>query len=242
MATDETPEEVSKEKPKKEKKVKKEKIKKSKKPKKPTSFQRYEEPKKMMINAIGGSFLAVLSLVFFNYIFWGFSDENLINKAVMLDNLSLGNPFNAVMGIWALSFTPFTALAVLAPAWFTEWYWFMIPLIVAGLIMAISTKRIGYTLISGVFFIFWAIVLPLIFVLVLPLFGVGDPIVVDLALTGILDDAISNWTPLHYWINSIFNNVFLTWCFFGAIELGLFVILVALPFALLFHGIKAVKK
>ncbi len=221
--------------------VEKEKKKKEKKPKKPKSYKRYDEPRKLMISAVGGGFLAVLSIVFLTYIFWHLTGESLIHMSEMLDNLSKGNTINAVLGIWALSFTPFTSLGVLAPNWVNDWYFFIIPVIVSGLIIALSTKKIAYTLVTGFFFIFWAIVMPLIFFFIFPLFGLCDPVIVDAVLAAILEDAIASWTPVHLWLNSILNSVFLTWCISGAIEIGLLSMLMSLPFALLFHFIKSAR-
>ena len=189
------------------------------------------DPSQQILRAAGGGLLGVFTVVALTYVLWGIiTEESLLYAGAMIDTLSMGDGFNSLLGVWALSFSPLTSLNDLYPNWMDIWYYILIPIIIAGLVMALITKRISTSILGGVFFIFWGITLPILFVYVLPVFGIGDPPLINSILYGILNETIENWL-----YGGLFDltgeNLFLSWIIAGTIEYSIIVILVSLPFS-----------
>ena len=190
------------------------------------------EPSEQVLRAVGGGFLGVLAIVVWTYVLWGISsDNNIIYAGVMIDQMSMGNPFNAMIGVWALSFTPLTSINEIIPNWGDVWYYTFIPLLIAGLLVATFTKRIKLALLGGLFFAFWGIVLPVLSVYILAVIGLFDPAIVDGILIGILAQPLEKaWLAPN--LMAIFgNNLFIGWSAAGAIEATLIVTLIGVILA-----------
>jgi hypothetical protein len=187
------------------------------------------EPSEAIMRAVGSGFLGVLAVVCWTYVLWGIAqDDNILHAGAMIDQLSMGNPFNALLGVWSLSFTPLTSINYIIPNWGDIFYYTLIPLLIAGILIGVITKRLKLAILGGLFFIFWGIVLPVLSVFILPIIGLFDPTLVDSVLIGILAGPLSEWN--YDWLMPIFgNNLFVSWSAAGAIEVGLVVMIIALP-------------
>ncbi|MFO8019318.1 MAG: hypothetical protein R6U96_11825 [Promethearchaeia archaeon] len=224
-----------KEKAKKSKKKKKEKPK--KKPKSMKRLMSIPEPREQALRAAGGGLAGVLSVVALTYILWGImEDESILYAGFMLDTLSMGNGFNAFLGMWALSFTPFTSIGAILVNWQDNLLYVMIPILFSGCVIGITTKRLTTAILGGIFFIFWGFVLPILFVYLFSIFGVFDPVIVNATLAGILENPLNSWN--YDWLLGIFNNLYITWSAAGALELGVLATVIALPFAGILQLIK----
>ncbi|MFW6310759.1 MAG: hypothetical protein ACOC1K_00825 [Nanoarchaeota archaeon] len=223
---------------KKKEKVKENKEKKrKKKPKSMKKLMNIPEPREQIIRAAGGGFAGVLSMVALTYILWGImTDDSILYAGFMLDTLSMGNGFNSFLGIWALSFTPFTSIGDILINWQDNLLYVMIPLIFSGLVIGITTKRLTTAILGGIFFIFWGFVLPILFVYLFSIFGVFDPVIVDAILGGILEQPLNSWN--YDWLLSLFNNLYISWSAAGALEIGIVVTVIALPIAGILQLIK----
>ncbi|MGQ4873794.1 MAG: hypothetical protein ACP6IY_06960 [Promethearchaeia archaeon] len=214
---------------KNEKKEIKSKIK-SKKTKK-RSFKKLMsalEPREQVIRAVGGGLIGVLSIVAITYILWGIiTTTSILYAGNIFDVMSMGNGFNSLMGVWALSFTPLTSLNAINENWVDSWYYYLMPAILAGLFMGITCKRIGTSILGGIFFIFWGITIPIIFVFVLSTLGICDPVIVDSALASLLDEPLKKWN-FDNLLSFFQGNIFLTWSIIGTIELAIIVIIIAI--------------
>jgi len=204
---------------------------KTKKPKKKKTrkLMNLPEPSQQVLRAAGGGLLGVLSVVALTYILWGIiTDNSILYAGSMIDMLSMGNGFNALMGVWALAFTPLTSLNSINKFWMDNFIYTLIPVLVAGVTIGITTKRIATAILGGIFFIFWGIIIPVLFVYVFSVFGVCDPAIVDSILVGILNKPLDNWN--YDWLFPLFgNNIFIAWSVAGSIELGLIAIIIAIP-------------
>jgi hypothetical protein len=225
---------------KKSKEDKKKQGKNKKKRKKKKSMKKLmgiPEPREQVIRAAGGGLAGVLSLVALTYILWGImTDDSILYAGRMFDILSMGNGFNSFLGIWALAFTPFTSMGDVLIDWQDNLLYVMVPLLFSGLTIGITTKRLSTAILGGIFFVFWGFVIPILFVYIFSIFGVFDPVIVDAILGGILEKPLNNWN--YGWIMSIFNNIYISWSGAGAIELGIMVTIISLPFAGILQLIK----
>ena len=187
------------------------------------------EPGQQVLRAAGGGLLGVFAVVCWTYVLWGiFSDQNILYAGAMFDQLSMGNPWNAMLGVWALSFTPLTSLHVIFPNWLDVFYVILIPLLIAGLLIALITKRIKLSILGSLFFMFWGIVLPVLSVYVLPIIGIFDPALVDGELIGILAQPMNSAWLAPKLMPIFGNNLFISWSAAGTIEATLIVMLLAL--------------
>ncbi len=221
---------IKKEKPKAVK-GKKQKEKTSKKKTKRIKLSRVIEPRKKLIRAVGGGFLGVLSVVALTYALWGFiTEDSIMVVGAMFDVLSMGKGFNAFLGVWALAFTPLTSLEVLDPNWTDNLLLALLPILFAGVIIGTTTRRIGTAILGGVFFVFWGVVLPILFVYVFSIFGVSDPALLDAILISLFEEPLKNW-PFDLLMYIFNDNIFISWSVAGTLEMSLIVTIVALPFA-----------
>lgn len=203
-------------------------IKKKPKKKKPKSFKSIVEPREQVVRAVGGGLAGVLAIVALNYILWGINtSDSIIYAGFMIDTLSMGNMFNSMLGVWALSFTPLTSLSSMMSNWMDSWYYIFIPIIFAGIVVGISTKRVGNAVLGGVFFIFWGIVLPILFVFIFSVMGLTDPPLLEAVLTGILYEPLSQWN-YDFLLDLLGGNIFLSWTIAGTLEIGIIVIVIAI--------------
>jgi len=180
------------------------------------------EPSQQMLRAVGGGLMGVLAQIALTYILWGIAtDESILYAGFIIDVSSMGNPFNALAGVWALSFTPLTVIDKIMLNWTDLWLYIFIPILVAGVIVGITGKRLFTCLIGGLFFIFWGIMIPLIMTYMLSIFGIMDPAIIDGFLFPLLNEPMSNWN--YGWLYNLFNNIFVSWSIAGTLEIGLIV-------------------
>jgi len=107
----------------------------------------------------------------------------------------------------------------------------------AGVFLGLVVKRFKTALLGGVFFVFWGVVLPILFVFVFSIFGMFDPPLLDAVLYGILHEPLDAWN--YNWLMQIFNNnLFIAWSIAGTLELAIIITVIALPFAGLMQLIK----
>ncbi len=213
-----------------QKPVKKEKVSKKKKTKKP-KLSRIIEPRKKLVRAVGGGLLGVLSVVALTYAMWGFiTEDSIMTVGVMFDVLSMGNSFNAFLGVWAISFTPLTSLYYLKPNWMDNLLMTLIPIAFAGFTIGITTRRIGTAILGGIFFVFWGIVLPILFVYIFSVFGLSDPALLDAILMSLLEEPLKKWN-YDMFLHIFNNNIFISWCAAGTLEMSLLITVIAIPVA-----------
>jgi len=195
------------------------------------------EPTQQILRAAGGGLIGILVIVALTYIMWGIlTDESILYAGAMIDTLSMGNAFNSLLGVWALAFTPLTSIGHIITNWGEIWYYTIIPILIAGLIIGLTTKRFSTAILGGIFFMFWGIVLPIMFVYIFSVFSIFDPTLLDSLLVGMLNGPLDQWN--YEWLLPIFNNnIFLTWTAAGALEYGLIVtgiaIIISLPIQLI---------
>ncbi|MHA1732704.1 MAG: hypothetical protein ACTSU5_12235 [Promethearchaeota archaeon] len=210
-------------------------------------LEKYEDVRKQWRDAIVGAFIAVILVFVINYVVSYFEDNALTGYIQLMEVYSGGQGINEVLGFWALSFTPISALNQVAPTWMDNWYLYLAPILVAGIVIAISTKSFKYSMIGGIWFILWAIILPLTFVIILPLFsGISfmetvNPMSVNAMLISIFQDTLAT-NQIVTFFKILTGSPFLGWCFGGALELGAVVILFAIPFGAIFSILKSVIK
>lgn len=231
---------IKKEKLEKRKKLVQAKKKKAQEKKKRKKFKKYlklPEPKENMLRAVGGGLLGVLAQVALTYILWGIAtDESILYLGYMIDFTTAGNPLNALAGIWALSFSPITTFGIIIKNWGEVWYYLFIPIIVAGVAVGTTGKRILTTIFGVLFFIFWGMVIPILMVFVFSIFGLFDPVLIDSFLLPILNEPMNAWA--YGWIYDLSGNLFLSWTVAGTLEIGLFITIIALPIGALIQLIK----
>ena len=193
-----------------------------------------EDSKERMGKAIIGSFLAVLSILFIQYLIYCLEDNALLSMTNVFTYYSHGEMSNEILGLWAVSFTPISSLGTIAPEWFNDWILFIAPAMIAGLCIAVKTKSVKWSLVGGLFFILWGILLPMIFVYILPIFGIVDPTSVNSGLISAYSGVYEGFNPFYLSIINLFQSVFMGWCIAGSIELAGLAVIFAIPFSLIF--------
>ena len=120
--------------------------------------------------------------------------------------------------------------------WAEIWYYIFIPIIVAGVVVGITSKRLFTGLLGGLFFIFWGIVIPLLMVTVFSVFGLFEPALIDAILIPIVQEPMSSWNYDIFF--DLTNSYFLSWIFAGVIEMGGVVMLFSLIISQLIQSLK----
>jgi hypothetical protein len=192
------------------------------------------DAKVMLQKALLGSFLGVLAITFISYLVFCLEDASILSRTGIFTPYSHGNPINEVLGYWAVSFTPITSLETIVPDWTDDFYIYLAPAMVAGLAIALKTKSIKWSLVGGVFFIMWGILLPLVFMFILPIFGLVDPTSINASLVSGYGDVYGSFNGFYTGIITMFQSVFLGWVIAGTLETAAVVTVVSLPFALIF--------
>ncbi len=206
-------------------------------------LEKYEDVRKQWRDAILGAFIAVFTIFVITYAFSYFSDNVISQYINLMEIYSAGQGVNEVMGFWALSYTPVSALNIVSPEWMDEWYMFLAPALVAGLIISVFTKSLKYSLVGGLWFVIFAMILPLFFVIMVPLFGSWfsfetiNPMSLNAMLLSIFQDVLAENAMVAFF-NMTLNSPFLGWCMAGALELGGVVILFSIPFSAIFTILK----
>ncbi|GAB4324298.1 MAG: hypothetical protein Kow0069_29840 [Promethearchaeota archaeon] len=207
----------------------------------------YEDVRKQFRNAIGGGFLAVLAIFVINYAL-SFFEDNFISEYVQtFEVYSAGQGVNEVLGFWGMSFTPISALNVLNPTWVDDWIVYLAPPLVAGLVIALATRSLKYCLIGSLWFVVWGMVLPLVFVFVLPLFGsisffeAVNPMSLNGALISVFQDVLAS-NGLVVVFKEMTSSPYLGWVMAGTLEIGGIVTLFSLPFGAIFSLLKVITR
>ncbi|MHA1871680.1 MAG: hypothetical protein ACTSU2_10035 [Promethearchaeota archaeon] len=194
-----------------------------------------EDSKEMMGKALVGSFLGVLSILFTAYIIYCFEDKSILTRATIFNYYAQGNSLNEILGLWAVSFTPISSLGTIAPDWIDDWFYYIAPCLVAGLAIAIKTKSVKWSLVGGLYFIVWGTVLPMVFIYILPIFGLSDPSSINASLISAYSDVYHSFPGVYQGIINLFQSIYLGWCIAGSIEIGLVSLIFSLPLALIFN-------
>lgn len=198
-----------------------------------------KDNKAEMLKALKGGFLGCTIMLFINYLIYCLEDASLFSRCAIFSYYSHGSVFNDVLGLWAVSFTPISSLSIIAPEWVEDFYIYLAPAMVGGLFIAINTKNPKWSLVSGLFFLMWGILLPLIFAYILPWFGIVDPTAINSSLISAFPDVYTNFNGVYTFFINTFQSVFLGWCFAGSIEYAGLATAIALPLSLLFGVLKA---
>jgi hypothetical protein len=184
----------------------------------------------MWYKSIIAGLVGCLSMVFIAYLIYCFSSKSILSLTTVFSVYSNGNVFNEFVGLWTATFTPISGLNSFVPGWLNDWYLYLAPVVVAALIIGVSVKNLKYSFLGVIFFIFFSILIPLIFLFILPMFNLLDPSSIDGGLIAAYPSVVSGLWSLPQWVMNISHSVFLGWNVAGGIELGLF----ALPFTLVF--------
>lgn len=194
-------------------------------------FYDTKEMREKLTTAIIGGFFAVI--VFYIATFLVSCLEDTI-YATMTDSYTVysnGNPLNEVLALWAVAFTPISQMNLINSAWIEDWLFYLIPAIIAGLVLVVAGKGIKYTLVAAFFFAFWGFILPVIFTLFLPLFFNVSPTSFDAALA----TSFAPWLHADIFTNFFmsFSSLYLGWSFAGAVQYAQLALLIAMGPALL---------
>lgn len=204
-------------------------------PRDPELIYDVKDNKMMMKRAIKGAFYAVISILIINYLIFCLEDDSLLSRAEIFQYYAHGSVFNDIVGLWAVSFTPITSLEVVAPAWVEDVIIYLAPALVAGLFMAVNVKSVKWAPVAGLFFVMWGILLPMIFVLIFPLFSIVDPTAINASLISAFSDVYTNFNAFYSGIIGLVDSIFLGWCISGTLELAGIATVISLPLALLFN-------
>jgi len=198
-----------------------------------------KDNKEMMKKAIKGAFFAVASILIINYLIFCIEDDSLLARTAIFTPYSQGSIFNEVLGLWAVSFTPISSFSLIVPEWMEDFYIYLAPAIVAGFLISLNVKSVKWALVGGIFFIVWAIVLSMIFILVLPWFGIVDPASINASLISAYSDVYTSFNGFYLTLINLTNSIFLGWTIAGSIELAGVSTVIALPLALLFNVLQS---
>jgi hypothetical protein len=188
--------------------------------------------------AIGAGFIACISMVFISYVLSCFSDKNLLARTFIFTPYSHNNVLNEFLGLWAVSFTPYSQIGMLDPGWGKDSLMYLLPTILAALIIALNTKHPLYALIGTGFFVFFSIVLPFAFLMIFPAFGIMDPSSIDAGLISAFAVVIDNWGPLTTFLAKISNSVFFGYSISGLLEISILLAILSALLAFLFLILK----
>ena len=203
-------------------------------------FYDSKETTEKMRGAIAGAFFAIALFYIVTFLI-SCIQTNIYGQMIdPYSTYSNGSSFNEVLALWAVAFTPITQLNLIQPNWPNDWLIYLAPCLAGGLILAWAGRGIKYTIIATAFFVFWGFVLPVIYVLLVPLFFNVSPPSFNAALatgfqTTLFSDSFTNFF-------TSWSNLYLGWCFAGAIQLAAFSFLFALPFALIVDLFKRVTQ
>lgn len=204
-------------------------------PRDPELIYDVKDNKLMMKRAIKGAFYGVLSILIINYLIFCLEDDSLLSRTEIFQYYSHGSVFNDIVGLWAVSFTPISSLNTINPAWVEDVIIYLAPGLVAGLFIAVNVKSVKWAPVAGLFFIMWGILLPMVFILILPLFGsMVDPTAINSSLISAFSDVYTNFNAFYSGIITLLDNIYLGWCIAGTLEIAGLATVTALPLSLLF--------
>ncbi|MHA1340471.1 MAG: hypothetical protein ACTSRZ_09610 [Promethearchaeota archaeon] len=208
-------------------------------PREPRLIFDVKDNKEMLKKAIKGAFFGVCSILIINYLIFCLEDESLLARTTIFTSYSQGSIYNEVLGLWAVSFTPISSLSVIVPDWFENFYIYLASPIIAGFFIALNVKSVKWALVGGIFFIVWSVLLSMVFILILPWFGIVDPASINASLISAFSDVYNSFNAFYLSLVSITNSVFLGWSIAGSIELAGVATVIALPLSLLFGVLQA---
>jgi hypothetical protein len=196
--------------------------------------------REMIYKAMTAGFIACISMMFIAYIIYCFEDSSFFTRTLIFTAYSQGNVMNEAIGLWTVAYTPVSAYTSLDADWLDSWYIHLAPTMVASLIIGMQVKNLKFSLLGVFFFIMFAVILPAVFLVLLPVFGIVDPSSIDAGLISAFPSVVDNWTGAQAVISEGTSSIFFAWCFGGAFELGLIASIFVIPFSVIFAILKAV--
>ena len=206
------------------------------KPKRDLREQLFAETdvREMWYKSIVAGFIGSCSMVFISYLIYCFTSSSILERTFIFTAYSNGNVFNEFVGLWTATFTPISGFNSFLPKWLNDWYLYLAPTLVASLIVGGYVKNIKYSLLGVVFFVFFSILIPFIFLEVLPVFNLLDPSAIDGGLLSAYPGVVNGLWLIPAWVASITHSIFVGSCTGGALELGLFMLPFTFVFAIVF--------
>lgn len=230
------------------KRVKKKKLDKGGLPERKRYLDAYSDPRKQFGRAIMGGFVAVLAVFFVTYVLGMFSDNLLGDYIHIFGIYSGGSGSNEVVGYWALAYTPISSLNIIEPTWMDDWFTYLGPVMIGGVIIALATRSFKYCLVGGFWFIVWAMLLPALFIVVFPFFGGNaliqeqiTPMGLNGAMISIFHDILTG-DDFVVFFKFLTNSPYLGWCMAGALQLGAVALLFSLPFGAIFSLLRTIVR
>ncbi len=193
-------------------------------------FYDTKDMREKLTSAIVGGLFAIVTLTIMAFLVSCISDTVYATMTEPFSVYSNGSALNEVLSLWAVAVTPFTQLNLIDPTWIADWLYYLLPCAISGVILVAFGKGIKYTLVAGLFFIFWGFLLPVIFTLFLPLFFNVSPTSFNAALATSFPLTLRADPLTNIFID--FSSLYLGWSFSGAIQMAAASLVVALPLAL----------
>ncbi len=207
------------------------------KPKRDLREQLFAETdvREMWYKSIVAGFIGSCSMVFISYLIYCFTSSSILERTFIFTAYSNGNVFNEFVGLWTATFTPISGFNSFLPKWLNDWYLYLAPTLVASLIVGGYVKNIKYSLLGVVFFVFFSILIPFIFLEVTTCVQpVGfQALLMEVSYPRIRGLLMVLWL-IPAWVASITHSIFVGWCTGGALELGLFMLPFTFVFAIVF--------
>jgi hypothetical protein len=202
--------------------------------------QLYDEidVRKYWYRAIGSGFMACVSMVFIAYLISCFSDASLLARTFIFTPYSHDNVMNEFLGLWAVTFTPFSKISLMDPNWGEDALMYMLPTILGALFIALNTKHPLYAIIGTGFFAFFSLVIPFGLLMTLPALGFMDPSSVDAGLLSAFSPVIDSWGVLTTGIAQWTRSLFIGFCFSGVLEISIVMVLIAILLSSVFFVLK----
>jgi hypothetical protein len=190
--------------------------------------------REMWYKSILAGFLACSSMVFIAYIVYAFNGDSFFNRTNIFSAYSNGNVVNEFVSLWAVTFTPVSSFRYLDPEWLDSWYIHLAPTIFAALLIGMQVRNLKYSFLALIFFVMFAVLIPMAYLIIFPVFELVDPSAVDAGLISAFPAVTRNWSGYLTTIAEGTSSIFFAWCVGGAFELALVAVIFIIPFSIIF--------